>query len=136
MNNAQTQQQFILLRAEGRSFARIAEDLKVSKPTLINWSRKFQFEIQNQRAINAEALQEKWLASREARVDALGEQLQRIQAELDKRDLASLPTRQLFYVAQTLRREIKRETGLLEFSAPVSDIPDDEFHEQVQDWRP
>ena len=45
MKDAQTQQQFVLLRAEGRSFNRIAEELNVSKPTLINWSRKFQFDI-------------------------------------------------------------------------------------------
>jgi hypothetical protein len=41
-------------------------ELKISKPTLINWSRKFQFDIQNQRAINIEALQDKWLTNREA----------------------------------------------------------------------
>jgi transposase len=59
MNDAETQQRFVLLRAEGRSFTRIAEELNVSKPTLIKWSRKYQFEIQNQHAINLEALQEK-----------------------------------------------------------------------------
>ena len=31
-------QRFVELRAKGLSFERIAEELKVSKPTLIKWS--------------------------------------------------------------------------------------------------
>ncbi len=59
MNDIEKQQQFVHLRAEGWSFARIAQQLEISKPTPINWRRKFQFEIQNQRAILLEHLQEK-----------------------------------------------------------------------------
>ena len=136
MNDLETQQRFVFLRAEGWSFARIAEDLKVSKPTLINWSRKFQFEIKNQRAINIEALQEKWLSTRDLRVNALGKQLQEIEAELARRDIADLSTSRLFALAHALRRQIQQETGPIEFTAPVSEIPADEYHEQVQDWTP
>ncbi len=136
MNDVETQQRFVALRAEGRSFARIAGELNVSKPTLINWSRKFQFEIQNQRAINLESLQEKWLASREARVNTLGEQLHKVETELAKRDIATIPTRQLFGLVASLRRQIQSETGPVEFTSPISEIPSDEYHEQVQDWRP
>ena len=136
MNDVETQQRFVCLRAEGCSFARIAEELKVSKPTLIKWSRKFQFDIQNNRAINIEALHEKWLSTREARVAALGQQLQKVEAELAKRDLTSLSTHQLFTLAESLRRQIKHETGEIQFTTPVSDIPTNEFHEQVQDWSP
>jgi len=136
MTDTETQQRFIFLRSEGWSFARIAEDLKVSKPTLIKWSRKFQFEIQNQRAINLEALQEKWLASRDARVNALGEQLRKVEAELAKRDIVALPTARLFSLADSLRRQIERETGPIEFTVPVNEIPNGEYHEQVQDWKP
>src|SRR5512133_3783467 len=134
MNDVETQQHFVRLRAEGWSFARIADELHVSKPTLINWSRKFQFDIQNQRAIQVEALQEKWLSSRETRVNALGEQLRKVESELAKRDLASLCTGRLYYIAESLRRQIQRETGSLSFTTPISEIPDDEFHDQVQDW--
>ena len=84
MKDAETQNRFVCLRAEGWSFARIAEQLQVSKPILIKWSRKFQFEIQNQRAIFLEQLQEKWLATRETRVGALGETLRKAESELAK----------------------------------------------------
>jgi hypothetical protein len=59
MNDVEKQQRFVFLHAEGWSFARIAEALKISKLTLINWSRKFQFEIMNQRAIITEVMLEK-----------------------------------------------------------------------------
>jgi hypothetical protein len=131
-----TQQRFVSLRAEGWSFARIADEIKVSKPTLINWSRKFQFDIQNLRAINIESLNEKWLLTREARVSALGEQLKKLEAELAKRDVTSLTTHQLFTLADALRRQIKGETGPIQFSTPVAEIPSEEFHEQIQDWNP
>ncbi len=136
MTDIETQQRFISLRSEGWSFGRIAQELNVSKPTLINWSRKFQFEIQNQRAIFLEQLQEKWLATRDQRVGVLGEQLRQVEAELAKRDLTSLTTHQLFSLADALRRQIKREIGTMEFTTPTSEIPNDEYHDQVQDWKP
>jgi hypothetical protein len=136
MNDVEIQQRFVFLRAEGWSFARIAEDLQVSKPTLIKWSRKFQFDIQNQRAIFIETLQEKWLSTLDLRVNALGEQLRKVEAEIAKRDIATLPTGRLFALADSLRRQIKTETGPIRFTTPVSDIPSDEYHEQVQDWKP
>ena len=61
MKDQETQQKFVELRTQGRSFARIAEELQVSKRTLIEWSRKFQFEILNQRAIELEALRERYV---------------------------------------------------------------------------
>ena len=136
MNDIETQQRFVALRADGWSFARIAAEINVSKPTLINWSRKFRFDIQNQRAIQIEALQEKWLSNHEARLETLGKQLRLVETELAKRDLTALSTHHLFTLAESLRRQIKRETGTVEFTIPVSQIPDDEYHDHVQDWKP
>ena len=133
MHDVQTQQRFVQLRATGWSFARIASELNVSRGTLIHWSRKFQFEIQNQRAILLEHLQEKWLSACDARVASLGEQLQKVETELAKRDISTMATNQLFYLAESLRRQIKREIGPMTFTTPVSDIPGNEHVSEVQD---
>ena len=61
-----------------------------SKGTLINWSRKFQFQIGNERAIEMEALQEQ-LIPRAKSGPALAEQLKRVEAELATRDLTQVP---------------------------------------------
>lgn len=134
MKDNQTIQKFIELRAQGRSYARLMTELSVTKPTLIAWSRKHQFEIQNLKAIELETLGEKWLASTTERVNAWGEQLRRVESELAKRDLAALSTPQLFAVARGLRRQIEQATGTVQFTIPVNEIPSEEFHEQVQDW--
>ncbi len=45
------------LRAEGMSYAAIAKKLKVSKTTLVAWSREHQTDLDNLRTIANEALQ-------------------------------------------------------------------------------
>ena len=137
MHDQKTQQQFIELRVQGRSYARIAEELQVSKRTLIEWSRKFQFEIQNQRAIELEALRERYLASREEQVRQLGERLREVEAELATRKVAELSTPRLFTLAGSLRRQLLHVTGgELRFSTPVQSIPADEYHDEAQEWTP
>lgn len=135
MHDQRVQQQFIELRVQGRSYARIAEELKVSRRTLIDWGRKFQFEIHNARVVEREALRERYLSSTEEMVRRLGEQLQRVEAELAKRDVAELSTMRLFSAAESLRRQIFRATGGdAAFTAPVSAIPAEEYHDEAQDW--
>jgi len=135
MHNDNTVQRFIELRAQGWTFARLVTELNVSKPTLISWSRKHQYQIQNLRAIELEALRERWLASTTERVNSLGEQLRRVEAELAAREPTSLTTTQLFALARSLRRQIEQATGQVQFTSPMSEIPEEEYHEQVQDWR-
>src|SRR3954471_1029827 len=81
------QRVFVELRAQGTSFSRIAEQIGVSKKTLIGWSRKFQFEIQNLRAIELEQLQHELISTRTARLREFGLDLNRILQELSNRDL-------------------------------------------------
>lgn len=135
MHSPETVQRFIELRAQGWTYVRLMVELSVTKPTLIAWSRKYQFEIQNLHAIELEALREKWLASTTDRVNALGEQLRQIQSELEKRDLAELSTAQLMSAARNLQRQIEQATGPLQFTAPLNDIPAEEQHEHVHDWK-
>jgi transposase len=134
MKDQETQQRFIQLRAQGWSFARIATELNVCKSTVINWSRKFQYDINNQRAIELEALQEQLIASRETRARALADQLKTVEAELATRDLSQVSTSRLYSLADALRRQIIAETGRVRFTTPINAIPKDEYHDQVQDW--
>jgi hypothetical protein len=135
MHDDKTVQRFIDLRVQGWSFARIAAELNVSKPTLIAWSRKHQFQIQNLKAIELEALGEKWLASTTDRVNVLGGQLRRVETALGQRDVGELSTPQLHSLARSLRRQIEQATGTTGFTVPINEIPADEYHEQAQDWQ-
>jgi hypothetical protein len=135
MHDEQTVQRFIELRSQGWPFARIAAELNVSKPTLINWSRKHQFQIQNLRAVELEAVADQWLSSVSDRLSSLGQQLRNVEAELATRDTKALSTPQLYTMARNLRRQIQQTAGPVQFTSPVRDIPDDEYHDQVQDWK-
>ncbi len=134
MHDEKTVQRFIELRSQGWPFARIGTELNVSKPTLINWSRKHQFQIQNLRAVELEALADKWLSSASDRLDSLGQQLHKVEAELATREVKDLSTPQLYSLARNLRRQIQQIAGPVQFTSPVRELPDDEYHDQVQDW--
>jgi|ERR1041385_638420 transcriptional regulator with XRE-family HTH domain len=134
MKDQETIQQFIELRSQGLSFARIAEKLGVAKSTLILWSQKHQYLIQNLRAIEWEDFVDRTLASKQERLQSLCEQLRRLDAELARRDLASLPTHRLQSMAEQLRRRIDRECGPTQFSAGMELSRDDETRQAVQDW--
>jgi len=96
MKDQETKERFIELRAKGLSYAKIAEELKTSKQTLIDWGAEFKEEIENLRAVSLEALQEQFLLSKEKRLEAFGGLLQRIGAELQARDLGDVDTPKLF----------------------------------------
>ena len=135
MHDEKTVQRFVELRAQGRTYGQLGAELNVSKPTLIAWSRKYQFQIQNLKAIELEALSQKWLSSITDRVNALGEQLRKIEAEIANRDVKDLSTAQLYRLARSLRRQIEHATGPTQFTTPVNEIPGDEYHDQVHDWQ-
>jgi transcriptional regulator with XRE-family HTH domain len=136
MHSQETQQKFIERRAEGWTFTRIATELGVAKTTLIEWSRRFRFEIQNRKALELDALQDRILGTRQHRLSVLAEKLGKIEAELRTRDLARISTAQLYSLAEALRRQIERETGDITFVSPVKDIPSAEYVEEVQQWKP
>lgn len=95
METVEVKEKFIELRAKGYSFDKIATQLKKSKQALVDWNNEYKEEIANSRALELEALQEKFFLLKEHRIRAFGETLQRIKTELDKRSLKDIPTDKL-----------------------------------------
>ena len=135
MNDIETQQRFIFMRSQGWSFNRIAVELSVSKPTLIKWSRQFQFEIANLRATETEALAERIFRQRHERWEALARQLKRLEEEIDARDLEEIPASRLHSIAAALRAEINREMGSIQFAETTKHIPSEEFVHCTHEWQ-
>jgi transposase len=100
---------FILLRAKGHSYARIAKELGVSKGTLVNWNTELEEEIALGRRVELEALQEEFFLLKEGRIRLLGEQLKTIQAEIGKRDLSKVKTDKLMELLLRYFGELKGE---------------------------
>jgi len=114
MKDQETKGRFIELRARGLSFDKISKELKVSKQTLIDWSRGLQEEIRNLKAIELEALQEKYFLTKEKRIELFGERLKAIKEELDKRNLTDVPTCKLIELFLRYHRILKEEFVPLE----------------------
>jgi hypothetical protein len=136
MHDENTVQRFIDLRVQGWSFARIAQELNVSRPTLIAWSRKHQHTIANLAAIERENRISQFLASGEERIRQFGEQLRAAEAELAKRDLAALSTGRLLSYIDSLRSRLRREAGPMQFVSAVDAIPEEEYADRIQIWNP
>ena len=113
MKHAEDKERFIELRAEGRSYADIAAQLEVSKTTLIAWGKELAAEVANAKTLRMDALFETYRVAKAKRVEAFGKRLEAILTELDKRDLADVPTVALLKLALGYGDRLKAEAGPL-----------------------
>ena len=129
-------ERFIELRAADVTFARIAVELNVCKRTLVTWSRQWQVQVQNLRAMGNEAQAEKCKISRGACLENLGEDLRRVREALGQRDLSDVATGRLFALAAQLRAEAGRINGPLPLAEAIAeDAPEeDQFSEATVAW--
>jgi hypothetical protein len=113
-------QQFIELRAENVSYAKIAKQIKVSKTTLIDWAKNCELEIENRRAVTHEALNEQYKVGQQHRLQMWSEQLEAVRAELKERGLKDVPTTKLIEMLDTLSEKLRGEAYPVQFkSKPV-----------------
>ena len=85
--NIQDKERFIELRAKGWSYDKIGKELGKAKQTLIDWSKELQDEIANLKALELEALYEKYYLLKETRLQTFGEMLTKIKTEVEQRPL-------------------------------------------------
>jgi hypothetical protein len=129
-------QRFVDLRVQGWSFARITQELNVSKPTLVDWSRKHQHTIANLVAIEREERLNQLISTSEERLSRIGAELRAAEAELARRDLSTLSTGRLLSHVESLRRQVRREASPVQFVSTVDAIPEDEYADRIQVWKP
>ena len=123
MKNANDKERFIELRAENRSYADIADILKVSKPTLIAWGKELQRDIGNARTLRMDELFEKYAVAKAKRIEVFGTHLNAILAELGTRNLANIATSSLLTLALKYGEFMKDELEPLNLQG--EDLPFD-----------
>jgi hypothetical protein len=129
MKKQANRERFIELRAGGQSYQSIADTLGITKQTAIGWSKDFNCEIKNLKAMHLDCLYEQHLMTREARIKVLGEQLEKVRAEIIQRDLGSVSTEKLYDVllklmdAQSKERERLAFIQEKDFFSDTSDLP-------------
>ena len=123
MKDASKRDKFIDLRAKGWSYQKIADEIGSSKQTLINWSKQYQIEINNLKAIEHDTLQAKFCMATSARIELLGGILQRVREELDTRDLSQLSTDKLFDMTLKLCNALDEHRLQIKFTEERDEFP-------------
>jgi hypothetical protein len=106
---AELKAEFVLLRAKGLPYARIARRLRVAKSTLANWNAELEAEIASARAMELETLQEQFFLLKEGRIKLLGEQVKRLRDELAGRNLADVPADKLMELLLKYHAALKED---------------------------
>jgi hypothetical protein len=96
MKGEKIKQKFLELRAQGKSLRAIEIEIGTNRGTLAKWEREYEEELQNLKAIELDAMREKYLLTNQAQLELLGAQFTRLREELEKRDLSEIPTTKLF----------------------------------------
>jgi hypothetical protein len=111
MHSTETINQFLNLRIQGWSFARIADQLHVSKPTLLAWSQKHQSELQAMKANRERSVQEAAHASRARQLELLTLFRTALRQELIKRTLQNLSDDEIEALATDIEQQIEKLSG-------------------------
>ena len=116
------------LRAKGFSYQKISDKLGISKPTLINATKKLFHEIENAIQIEQDFQMEKYRLNRLSQLKILGNINQKIEEEIEKRDFSDIPTNKLIELALRVSDvaklihpfgiELKKENDIL--NSPLS----------------
>ena len=111
----ETKMAFVLQRAQGKSFAKIADDLGVSKQTLIKWQGDLDNQIREQEYFEIQNITETYAVTRRQRFGVTAKLLGAVLAELTRRadteQLAEMTTDKLVNLALTLERRLNQDTG-------------------------
>lgn len=99
---------FILLRAEGISFDKIATKLKASKPTLIQWSKYYEDEIKDLQFQAFIEIKEAYSWNKKNRYETLLKQLDKIDDSILNADLKNVSIKDLYTIRNDILFQIDR----------------------------
>ena len=106
-NKTPTQTKFILLRSDGLSFDKIAKELKVSKVTLIQWSKLFEDNIKELQFLAMVAIKKQYSNTVAKRYETLLQQLDKIDKAILEADLLETPLKDLIQLQQHTYSQIE-----------------------------
>ena len=117
---------FVMQRAQGKSFDKIADDLGISKQTLIKWQGELFAQIREQEFYEVQTITEAYAVTRRQRFDATARTLGAVLAELARRvdtdQLADMATDKLVNLALVLEKRLMQDTGRELVSVRTHDV--------------
>ena len=121
MLSNEIKEQFILLRAENKSYSQIIKELHISKSSCIKLSKKLNSDIAQAKADRLQSLYNDYFMTKEARIQHLGETLKNIDKALEKADLSSLSPKDLLDYKLKYSQALKEEYIPVIMDQPIED---------------
>ena len=106
-NKTPTQTKFILLRSDGISFDKIAKELKVSKVTLIQWSKLFEDNIKELQFLAMVEIKKQYSNTVAKRYETLLRQLDKIDSAILDADLSEESLKDFIQLQQQTYSQIE-----------------------------
>lgn len=110
------QKEFLLLRADGISFDKIAQQINVSKPTLIQWSKLFADDINDMQFQSLADLKQQYRFSKRDKYEQLLKHLNKIDEAIEMIDLQNTSLKELMTVRNSISIQlsnIERSTSFI-----------------------
>jgi transcriptional regulator with XRE-family HTH domain len=115
VKNIEQQARFIELRGKGMSFQKIAEEMGISKPTLIKWNGELLEQVKEAQYMEFEGLVEQYGLFRKERFEiyckALNSALKEFQERAETGELKKVPTDKLLNMVEQLEKRLERDTS-------------------------
>lgn len=125
VKNIEQQARFIELRGKGMSFQKIAEEIGVSKPTLIKWNGELLEQVKEAQYMEFEGLVEHYGLFRKERFEiyckALNSALKEFQERAETGELKKVPTDKLLNIVEQLEKRLEKDTSRELLSVRVND---------------
>ena len=123
--NIEKQAKFIELRGKGMSFQKIAEEIGVSKPTLIKWNGELLEQVKEAQYMEFEGLVEQYGLFRRERFEvycrALNSALKEFQERAETGEPKKVPTDKLLNIVEQLEKRLEEDTSKELLSVRVKD---------------
>lgn len=109
MKPTELREKFIQLRAEGKSYRTIAEELCIAKTTAQEWGKQYEDDINRIKRERLEGIYEQYHMGKEARIKALADSLTKINTALDHADLEAVEPDKLLRLKLQYAEALKKE---------------------------
>lgn len=109
MKSKATKEQFIQLRAGGLSYAKISQQLNISKSTCSSWEKELTDKIAELKQERLQELYDEYGMAKEARIKKLGNVLHKIDDAIEVADFSSMTPAQLLDARMKYQKALNSE---------------------------
>ena len=118
-----TKEQFVLMRAENKSYSQIMKALNIGRNSCVNLNKELSSQIAEQKADNLNRLYTAYFMTKEARIKKLGASLKKIDTAIENADFSGIAPDKLLDLklkyTQALKEEYTEPAYKVDFEQPT-----------------